>query len=215
MGAIKDIQAIEQASICWCWHCTDVWASQTPYKGKQKTHSKRSIEFFLLRTCISWQRPLTERHSRELSESGIRAVQCYDCPTAHRGSGHDTRKEALNDHLCHLHHGLGSIWINQSFKQWAHITTETHAARGILMVCMLSTSLRRLASAASSHRQHLHFFLLSFQCGSSVPARVCCVFMLEFIGYLGRSSSICPQKNTDALWCSMPQPILLHATPYS
>ena len=28
-----------------------------------------------------WRSPLTRKHSRNLSESRIRAVQCYDCPT--------------------------------------------------------------------------------------------------------------------------------------
>ena len=35
---------------------------------------------FLVQTSVSWQIPLTKRYSRELSESGIRAVQCYDVP---------------------------------------------------------------------------------------------------------------------------------------
>ena len=38
----------------------------------------------------SWQSLLTRRHSRNLSESRIRAVRCYDCPTRRCGSGHDT-----------------------------------------------------------------------------------------------------------------------------
>ena len=35
------------------------------------------------------QSPLTTRHLRNLPESRIRAVQCYDCPTRRCGSGHD------------------------------------------------------------------------------------------------------------------------------
>ena len=46
--------------------------------------------FFLIQTWVSWQSPLTRWYSRELSESGIRAVLCYDCPTAQCGSRHDT-----------------------------------------------------------------------------------------------------------------------------
>ena len=45
----------------------------------------------VVQTWESWQSPLTRRYSRELSESGIRAVQCYDCPTAPCGSGHGTQ----------------------------------------------------------------------------------------------------------------------------
>ena len=39
---------------------------------------------FLVQTLTS---PLTRRYLRELSESGIRAVQCYDRPTVQCGSG--------------------------------------------------------------------------------------------------------------------------------
>ena len=42
------------------------------------------------RTLGSWQSPLTRRYSREFSESGVRTVQCYGCPTAPCGSGHNT-----------------------------------------------------------------------------------------------------------------------------
>ena len=45
--------------------------------------------FVVVQTLASWQNPLTRSDSRELSESGIRAVQYYDCPTAPCGSGHD------------------------------------------------------------------------------------------------------------------------------
>ena len=43
---------------------------------------------FLAQTLASWQSSRTRWYSREFSESGIRAVQCYDCPTAQCGSGH-------------------------------------------------------------------------------------------------------------------------------
>ena len=55
----------------------------------------------------SWQNPHTRRYSREFSESGIRAVQCYDRPTAQCGGGHDkevgrakseTRRSSRNCH---------------------------------------------------------------------------------------------------------------------
>ena len=45
--------------------------------------------FFLVQTWVSWQSPLPRWYSREFSELGIRAVHCYDCPTAQCGSGHD------------------------------------------------------------------------------------------------------------------------------
>ena len=43
--------------------------------------------FCLVQTLASWQSPLTRRSARELSESGIRAFRCYDCPTDRCGSG--------------------------------------------------------------------------------------------------------------------------------
>ena len=46
--------------------------------------------FFLVQTLASWQSPLTRWDSGDLSESGIRTVQCYDCPTAQCSSGHGT-----------------------------------------------------------------------------------------------------------------------------
>ena len=52
--------------------------------------SVRTMGFFWVQTLAGWQSPLTRRHSREFSESDIRAAQCYDCPTAQCGSGHDT-----------------------------------------------------------------------------------------------------------------------------
>ena len=45
---------------------------------------------FLVPTLASCQSPLTTRCSRDFSEPGIRAVQCYDCPTIQCGSRHDT-----------------------------------------------------------------------------------------------------------------------------
>ena len=45
--------------------------------------------FFFSQALADWQSPLAKRYLRELSKSGIRAVQCYDCPTAQRGGGHD------------------------------------------------------------------------------------------------------------------------------
>jgi hypothetical protein len=61
--------------------------------GKSTTtrpSTTRHSYFFFLQTSASWQSPLTKRYSREFTESGIRAVQCYDCPTAQCGSGRDT-----------------------------------------------------------------------------------------------------------------------------
>ena len=46
--------------------------------------------FWRVQTWVSWQSPVTRWYSRELAESGIRAAQCYDCPTAQCGGGHDT-----------------------------------------------------------------------------------------------------------------------------
>ena len=46
--------------------------------------------FCLGLTLARWQNPLSRRHLREFLESGIRAFQCYDCPTAQRAGGHDT-----------------------------------------------------------------------------------------------------------------------------
>ena len=43
---------------------------------------------------------LIRRHSRNLSESRTRAVQCYDCPTTRCGSSHYTFW--VGRHLCHL-----------------------------------------------------------------------------------------------------------------
>ena len=43
-----------------------------------------------VQATVSWQSPLTTTHSRKLSKSRIRAVQCYDCPTRRCGSGHNT-----------------------------------------------------------------------------------------------------------------------------
>ena len=45
---------------------------------------------FLGQTVAIRQSPVTRRDSREFSESGIRAVQGCDCPTAPCGGGHDT-----------------------------------------------------------------------------------------------------------------------------
>ena len=39
---------------------------------------------------------LTRRHSKNLSESRIRAVQCYDCPRRRCGSGITRREDKLN-----------------------------------------------------------------------------------------------------------------------
>ena len=46
-------------------------------------------------TWGSRQSPLGRRYSRELSQSGIRAARCYDCPTAPCGSGHAARHTTL------------------------------------------------------------------------------------------------------------------------
>jgi hypothetical protein len=43
-----------------------------------------------VQTMASRRSPLTRRHGRNLSESRIRAVQCYDCPTRRCSSGHNT-----------------------------------------------------------------------------------------------------------------------------
>ena len=43
------------------------------------------VLFFGVQTWVSWQSPLSKRYSSALSKSGSRAVQCYDCPTAHQG----------------------------------------------------------------------------------------------------------------------------------
>ena len=40
-------------------------------------------------TLVSWQTPLTGWYSREFLESGIRSVECSDCPTAQCGGGHE------------------------------------------------------------------------------------------------------------------------------
>ena len=37
--------------------------------------------YLRLRHLASWQSPLTRQYSSKFLESGIRAVQCYDCPT--------------------------------------------------------------------------------------------------------------------------------------
>ena len=46
--------------------------------------------YFLGQAMISCRSLLIRRHSRNLSESRIRAVRCYDCPTRRCGSGHHT-----------------------------------------------------------------------------------------------------------------------------
>ena len=44
----------------------------------------------LVQPMASWQSPLTGWHSRRLSESRIRSVHCYDCPTMQYGRGNRT-----------------------------------------------------------------------------------------------------------------------------
>ena len=60
-----------------------------------------------VQAMASWRSPLTRRHWINLSESRIKAVQCYDCPMKRCGSGHnmqwrqaesDTRKCSGNCH---------------------------------------------------------------------------------------------------------------------
>ena len=49
---------------------------------RQRRGTTRLVLFFWVRPLVNWQSPLTKRYSRGISESGIRAVQCYDGPTA-------------------------------------------------------------------------------------------------------------------------------------
>ena len=62
-----------------------------PVESKKKCQAEHAIVevFLLVQTLVSWQIPLTRQYSRDFSESGIRAFQCCDCPTAQCGSRHD------------------------------------------------------------------------------------------------------------------------------
>ena len=51
-----------------------------------------------------WQSPLTTQYSGEFSESGISAVQCYDCLGAQSGSGHDTQVGRAKSETRHTSH---------------------------------------------------------------------------------------------------------------
>ena len=57
------------------------------------TYRASRVHYFLGgggQAMISCRSLLIRRHSRNLSESRIRAIQCYDCPTRQCGSGHHT-----------------------------------------------------------------------------------------------------------------------------
>ena len=45
--------------------------------------------FFSAPAMASWRARLTRKHSKNLSESRIRGVQCYNCPTRRCSSGHN------------------------------------------------------------------------------------------------------------------------------
>jgi hypothetical protein len=69
-----------------------LWSTSVLQSPQEKSLSvlQLYLVFFLFHTLAGWQSPLTRpQYSREFMESGITAVQCYDCPTAQCGSGHD------------------------------------------------------------------------------------------------------------------------------
>ena len=46
-----------------------------------ESYPRTTRNFFLVQAMVSWQSPLTRWYSRKLSESRVRAVLCYGCPT--------------------------------------------------------------------------------------------------------------------------------------
>ena len=66
-------------AIALCAHCVHVWQNPT------------DITFFWGQAMMSCRSLLITRHSRNLSESRIRAAQCYDCPTKRCDRGHYTQ----------------------------------------------------------------------------------------------------------------------------
>jgi hypothetical protein len=79
-----------------CSHSTGPPSAQrwTPSAQRRTPSAQHRSALFFWRArggqaMMSCRSLLTRRHSSNLSESGIRAVQCYDCPTS-RGSGHHT-----------------------------------------------------------------------------------------------------------------------------
>ena len=54
------------------------WARSSALMEQLLRYPKKKIG---VRAMASWRSLLTTTHSRNLSESRIRAVQCYECPT--------------------------------------------------------------------------------------------------------------------------------------